>query len=98
MTQLVGGAPGSPEADLVSEGLGGGGLQPGFGHELSSKFKVFTSGPVQSIRIGSSLSDAERQIILTTLDHCGGDKKKAASVLGISLKTLYNRLNLYAAV
>jgi hypothetical protein len=35
MTQLVGGAAGSPEADLVSEGLGQGGLQPGFGHELS---------------------------------------------------------------
>ena len=32
MTQLVRGAAGSPEADLVSEGLGRGGSPPGFGH------------------------------------------------------------------
>jgi len=33
--------------------------------------------------------------ILATLEDCEGDKKKAAEVLGISLKTLYNRLNEY---
>jgi len=46
--------------------------------------------------MGASLDDAERQHILATLEHCGGDKKKAAEILGISLKTLYNRLNQYA--
>jgi two-component system response regulator AtoC len=46
--------------------------------------------------MGASLGDAERQHILATLEHCGGDKKKAADILGISLKTLYNRLNQYA--
>jgi two-component system response regulator AtoC len=45
--------------------------------------------------MGASLDDAERQHILATLEHCGGDKKKAAEILGISLKTLYNRLNQY---
>jgi DNA-binding NtrC family response regulator len=35
----------------------------------------------------------ERRFILTTLDHFEGDQKKAADVLKISLKTLYNRLN-----
>ena len=48
-----------------------------------------------AIRVGTSLGDAERQLILATLEHCAGDKKKAAEVLGISLKTLYNRLNVY---
>jgi transcriptional regulator with PAS, ATPase and Fis domain len=57
-----------------------------------------SDGPIQTLRIGTSLSDAERLLILSTLDYCGGDKKKAAAILGISLKTLYNRLNLYAAV
>ena len=38
---------------------------------------------------------AERRLILATLEHCDGDKKKAADVLKISLKTLYNRLNEY---
>ncbi len=46
--------------------------------------------------VGSSLEESERQLILATLERWGGDKKKAAQVLGISLKTLYNRLHVYA--
>jgi DNA-binding NtrC family response regulator len=53
-------------------------------------------GAKQPPDIGASLDDAERQHIVATLEHCGGDKKKAAEILGISLKTLYNRLNQYA--
>jgi DNA-binding NtrC family response regulator len=49
------------------------------------------------IRVGSSIADAERRLILATLDQLEGDKKRTAEVLGISLKTLYNRLNVYAA-
>jgi two-component system, NtrC family, response regulator HydG len=44
---------------------------------------------------GSSLADVERMIITETLKSCGGNKTRAAAVLGISLKTLYNRLNEY---
>ena len=47
-------------------------------------------------QVGGSLDDAERQLILATLERCGGDKKRAAEILGVSLKTLYNRLHLYA--
>jgi DNA-binding NtrC family response regulator len=47
------------------------------------------------IEIGTALPDAERQIILATLERHQGDKKRAARELGISLKTLYNRLNEY---
>jgi len=50
----------------------------------------------QPPEVGGTLDDSERQLILATLEHCGGDKKRAAEILGISLKTLYNRLNLYA--
>ena len=53
-------------------------------------------GAKQPPDMGASLDDAERQHILATLEHCGGDKKKAAEILGVSLKTLYNRLNQYA--
>jgi two-component system response regulator AtoC len=49
------------------------------------------------VRVGSSIEDAERRLILATLDLLAGDKKRAAEVLGISLKTLYNRLNVYEA-
>jgi len=56
------------------------------------------SGAVLQVRVGSSLEELERRVILATLHELGGDKKRAADVLGISLKTLYNRLNLYDAV
>ncbi len=46
--------------------------------------------------VGGSLEESERQLILATLEQCAGDKKKAAQLLGISLKTLYNRLHVYA--
>ena len=47
------------------------------------------------IRVGMSLNEAERQIIFATLNEFGGNKRRAAKVLGISLKTLYNRLTEY---
>jgi DNA-binding NtrC family response regulator len=48
-----------------------------------------------NLRVGTSLGEAEKRLIMATLTQCAGDKKKAAEVLGISLKTLYNRLNEY---
>jgi DNA-binding NtrC family response regulator len=47
------------------------------------------------VKVGSSIADAERRLILATLDACEGNKDQAAKILGISLKTLYNRLNSY---
>ena len=32
---------------------------------------------------------------MSTLEHCNGDKRRAAEILGISLKTLYNKLRAY---
>jgi two-component system response regulator AtoC len=47
------------------------------------------------VRVGTALADADRQLILATLERCAGVKKLAAETLGISLKTLYNRLDEY---
>jgi len=52
-------------------------------------------GCALQVRVGVPLRDVERRVILATLDTYGGDKERAASVLGISLKTLYNKLNRY---
>jgi len=52
-------------------------------------------GPLPA-SVGGSLDESERVLILKTLEQCAGDKKTAAQILGISLKTLYNRLHLYA--
>jgi two-component system, NtrC family, response regulator AtoC len=49
------------------------------------------------MRVGSPIAEMERRLIVATLDQCDGDKKKAADVLKISLKTLYNRLKEYKA-
>jgi DNA-binding NtrC family response regulator len=45
--------------------------------------------------VGTSLAEIERRTILSTLEHYEGDKKRTADVLGVSLKTLYNRLKQY---
>lgn len=47
------------------------------------------------VTVGTSIAQAEARLILATLAHYGGDKNRAARTLGISLKTLYNRLNEY---
>ena len=57
--------------------------------------KAITQGDSMSIWVGTPLADAQRQIILATLRHCGNDKRKTAKALGVSLKTLYNRLGTY---
>jgi DNA-binding NtrC family response regulator len=41
---------------------------------------------------GLTVDEAERQLIQITLTHTGGNKTKAAAMLGISLKTLHNKL------
>jgi DNA-binding NtrC family response regulator len=55
------------------------------------------SGNEIRIRVGTSLDNAERALIMATLRALDGSKSKAAHVLGISLKTLYNRLHAYGA-
>jgi DNA-binding NtrC family response regulator len=50
-----------------------------------------------TLPLGSKLADAEQKLIFATLGYCGGNKTLTAEVLGVSLKTLYNRLNEYQA-
>jgi two-component system response regulator AtoC len=46
-------------------------------------------------QVGSSIEDVEKRLIMATLEAYGGNKRKTADILGVSLKTLYNRLNQY---
>jgi DNA-binding NtrC family response regulator len=50
-----------------------------------------------TIPIGTSMADAEKALILATFAHYGQHKERTAAALGISLKTLYNRLKDYQA-
>jgi DNA-binding NtrC family response regulator len=49
--------------------------------------------PGVTITPGMTVDEAERRLILATLDAAGGNKTRAAEMLGISLKTLHNKLN-----
>jgi DNA-binding NtrC family response regulator len=52
-------------------------------------------GTTVTIRVGTPLEEVERRVTLATLAQCGHVKRKAAYILGVSLKTLYNRLEVY---
>jgi two-component system, NtrC family, response regulator AtoC len=52
-------------------------------------------GDLVQVPVGTPLADAERQLILATLAHYGHQKERTAAALGVSLKTLYNRLKEY---
>ncbi len=54
------------------------------------------TGETIEIMVGSPLADAERLLILAALRKYGGHKERTAAALGISLKTLYNRMKDYA--
>jgi DNA-binding NtrC family response regulator len=55
------------------------------------------NGDAGSVRvlIGTTVEDAEKSLILRTLEHMKNNKTRAAEVLGISLKTLHNKLKEY---
>lgn len=62
--------------------------------EASMSKPVSNPGAVSSL-IGRTVSDVERDLILNTLDHCLGNRTHAANILGISIRTLRNKLNQY---
>lgn len=49
-----------------------------------------------TVKIGMPLDEVEERVTMATLARCGNVKKRAAAILGISLKTLYNRLESYS--
>jgi DNA-binding NtrC family response regulator len=60
--------------------------------ELSGRGRAGGERPPEAL---GTLAAAERRLILASLEHFGGDKRKAAEALGVSLRTLYNRLRQY---
>ncbi|MTI18980.1 sigma-54-dependent Fis family transcriptional regulator [Rhodobacteraceae bacterium RKSG542] len=51
---------------------------------------------VNRTMVGRTVADVERDLILETLDHCLGNRTHAAKILGISIRTLRNKLNQYS--
>lgn len=63
--------------------------QPSGGSEQSDSVKF---------AVGMSFDDVEREMLLKTLARCGNNKCRAARILGITSKTIYNRLVRYRAL
>ncbi|WP_039917772.1 sigma-54-dependent transcriptional regulator [Cellvibrio mixtus] len=64
--------------------------------DLTSPFSKINQQHAAGIAVGKTVEEVEKELIEITLQHFDGDKKQTADMLGISLKTLYNRLNSYA--
>lgn len=47
--------------------------------------------------IGSTVGEVERELVLQTLGRCGGNRTRAARVLGMSVRTLRNKIRQYVA-
>ncbi|PLX38519.1 MAG: sigma-54-dependent Fis family transcriptional regulator [Hyphomicrobiales bacterium] len=56
---------------------------------------AMTAEAVTRSLVGLTVAEVERDLILDTLDHCLGNRTHAAKILGISIRTLRNKLNQY---
>lgn len=70
-------------------------LPPTFGRSQTPATQVYDSSVVP-IRVGTTVDEAERLLILRTLESTGQNKTRAAEILGVSLKTLHNKLKEYS--
>jgi two-component system, response regulator FlrC len=52
-------------------------------------------GAARTPLVGRTVADVERDLILETLQHCLGNRTHAANILGISIRTLRNKLQQY---
>jgi DNA-binding NtrC family response regulator len=57
---------------------------------------TFAAETVTRALVGRTVADVERDLIIETLKHCLGNRTHAANILGISIRTLRNKLNEYA--
>jgi DNA-binding NtrC family response regulator len=89
-----------PQPSLLSHAAAGGvaasATPPAARRPVSSSDEAFEQESI-TLSIGTTLASAERTLILATLRHHHHQKERTAAALGISLKTLYNRLKEYAA-
>jgi DNA-binding NtrC family response regulator len=70
-------------------------LPPGFGKRQMAAEDP-TGADLVAVRVGTTVEEAERKLILRTLETTGQNKTRAAEILGISLKTLHNKLKEYS--
>ena len=75
--------------------LDAGHLSPIFGKAKSGAAQPVDAGAI-SLPVGTTVDEAERMLIVRTLEATGQNKTRAAEILGVSLKTLHNKLKEYS--
>ncbi len=75
--------------------LDAGHLPPNFGKAQAQAALALDASAVP-VRVGNTVDEAERLLILRTLESTGQNKTRAAEILGVSLKTLHNKLKEYS--
>jgi transcriptional regulator with PAS, ATPase and Fis domain len=71
-------------------------LPPGFGSRPARPTSELPPNAIQ-LEVGATVDDAERMLIFKTLESTNNNKTRAAEILGISLKTLHNKLREYGS-
>ncbi|HEY2859368.1 MAG TPA: sigma-54 dependent transcriptional regulator [Terracidiphilus sp.] len=74
--------------------LDAGHLPPSFGKQQTA-VPLADDSSVVPVRVGNTVDEAERMLILKTLEATGQNKTRAAEILAVSLKTLHNKLKEY---
>jgi len=72
-------------------------LPPGFGGAPVPVSAVTTEAGELRVPVGYTVEQTERALIELTLEHTKHNKTRAAEILGISQKTLFNKLKEYGA-
>ncbi|MGE5147080.1 MAG: sigma-54-dependent transcriptional regulator [Candidatus Eiseniibacteriota bacterium] len=83
------GADIGPDAIMLMDGLAGPAAATAGAADSAA------AGSATGSLVGRTVADVERDLILRTLDHCLGNRTHAANILGISIRTLRNKLKLY---
>jgi two-component system, NtrC family, response regulator AtoC len=83
-------------ADPADGEIGPACLAPGLSSRSPGSAIPAAEAPLPPASLGT-VAEAERRLIFATLDHFGGNRRKASKALGVSLRTLYNRLKGYGA-
>jgi two-component system response regulator FlrC len=67
-----------------------------FGGDVAAHAAMAAEAVTRAL-VGRTVADVERDLVLETLKHCLGNRTHASNILGISIRTLRNKLNEYAA-
>jgi DNA-binding NtrC family response regulator len=65
--------------------------------QSSSRFPGTSAKEIVPWLVGSAIAEIERELILQTLIRCSGNRTRAAGILGISIRTLRNKIREYQA-